>query len=160
MTSCGQCGDGFDMEEDEGWSTCGGCERTMCETCVTEGYEMTCARCEKLHETSGGAGANMMEGHPLCEGCYGCECESCEMRLCRECEVPHKQECEAGTDKGKAAFALAAAKRHVTDTEAQLASVASQIEVLQSRHSHLKDTVLVEANKNREAAEKRVAEFE
>lgn len=111
------------------------------------------------HSLRGDAGANMMEGHPLCECCAGCKCEACEMQLCCECEAPHKQECKAGTDKGKAAFALAAAKRHIADTKVRIASVASQIEVLQSRHSHLTGTVLVEANKVREAAEKRVAEL-
>ena len=157
MTSCHQCMDGFDMEEDNGWSTCGRCEMTLCESCAEEGYK-NCARCDKLFEGRHGDQANMMEGHPLCEGCT-CYCEACDTSLCDGCKIPHQQECKAGTPKGKAVLALEAAKKHVQDTEAQLAGVVSQIEALRSRQTHLKDTVLVKAKRSRDAAEKRVAEL-
>jgi hypothetical protein len=93
----------IDMEDDD-WTTCGDCQRTMCADCS----ELQCAYESCLGENTA-----------ICEMCYNV-CSDCEhLAFHKECLVEHLKICNK---KSRAQRALSAVEQTITNTESELAS--------------------------------------
>jgi septal ring factor EnvC (AmiA/AmiB activator) len=114
FTTCGECGDPIDLEDEE-WTNCGDCQRTMCSECSK-------SQCD--YESC------LAEDTAICELCYN-SCSDCEdLAFHKECLVEHLKNCNK---KSRSQRALSAVEQTITNTESELAVANSQLESIQNR---------------------------
>ena len=106
---CGDCGDGFDMDEDE-WCTCCHCEAVLCERCWDE--KPTCTGCEEAL-----ARGEDVSGVNMCESCYN-SCEACGTSYCNGCFAEHQKTC---TSKTRAERVMATVDQAIEKKEKEVA---------------------------------------
>ena len=141
---CDQCGDGFDMEEDE-WVTCCHCECCLCESCMGE---LTCNGCEEAE-----ARGEMVIGTAMCESC--CEfCEACGQEdepaaYCTHCIKEHKKTCSSTT---RAERVMASVNQEIADNEEAVIRTRQEIASAQAKLARLEED-LTRARKKKADAE-------
>ena len=141
---CDQCGDGFDMEEDE-WVTCCHCECCLCESCMSE---LTCKGCEEAE-----ARGEMVIGTAMCESC--CEfCDACGQEdepaaYCTHCIKEHRTKCSSKT---RAERVMASVNQEIADTEEAVMRTRREIATAQAKLARL-EADLTRARKKKADAE-------
>ena len=118
---CGDCGDGFDMDEDE-WSTCCHCEGLLCERCM-EG-KPTCTGCEEALDRG-----DPVMGVIMCESCFNV-CDACDTSYCAGCFTEHQKTCSSKT---RAERVMATVDQDIEKKEREIACARQDIAAAQAR---------------------------
>jgi hypothetical protein len=120
MTTCEDCDDDIDMEECDGWSTCGDCQCSLCSECAG----IICAICDTKSSNPDLHIATQVINLACCESCID-RCDDCEdLVFHRGCLAEHLQVCNK---KSRAERTLAAYNQTIKTTEEKLEEAKAQL---------------------------------